>query len=141
MIPPPPRGHGSACWSSSPRTGARCARCVRRSSGRVTGSASSSLYADANDWEGLVEVLGNAADRTDDVELKKELSFRAANLYENQIGEPHRAFRNYERVLSVDSENVEAAKALAPIYEKEEKWPRLVGMLELLARNTDTSSE
>ena len=55
----------------------------------------------------------NAADRTDDVELKKELSFRAAALYENQIGEPHRAFRNYERVLSVDSENVQAAKALA----------------------------
>lgn len=100
-----------------------------------------SLYADANDWEGLVEVLGNAADRTDDVELKKELSFRAAALYENQIGEPHRAFRNYERVLSVDSENVQAAKALAPIYEKEEKWPRLVGLLELLARNTDTTAD
>ncbi|MCB9626668.1 MAG: tetratricopeptide repeat protein [Sandaracinaceae bacterium] len=100
-----------------------------------------SLYAEANDWEGLVEVLGNAADRTDDVELKKELSFRAAHLYENQIGEPHRAFRNYERVLSVDSENVQAATALAPIYEKEEKWPRLVGLLELLARNSDTSAD
>ncbi|MCA9575340.1 MAG: hypothetical protein H6726_15810 [Sandaracinaceae bacterium] len=100
-----------------------------------------SLYAEANDWEGLVEVLGNAADRTDDIELKKELSFRAAHLYENQIGEPHRAFRNYERVLAVDSENVQAATALVPIYEREEKWPRLVGLLELLARNSDTSED
>ena len=90
------------------------------------------LYAEASDWEGLVEVLGSAAEKTADPELKKTLSFRAAEIYENEIGEPHRAFRNYERVLSVDPKNVRAAKALMPIYTRDEKWNRLIGLLEVL---------
>ncbi len=90
------------------------------------------LYAEANDWEGLVDVLGGAAERAEDPELKVALSFRAASIYEDQINEPHRAFRNYERVLSVDPRNVRAAEALIPIYEREEKWPRLRGLVEVL---------
>ncbi|MFW6087629.1 MAG: hypothetical protein ACODAG_10530, partial [Myxococcota bacterium] len=90
------------------------------------------LYAEAGDWEGLVEVLGSAAERAEDAALKVQLSFKAAEIYENRIGEPHRAFRNYERVLSVDPTNLRAARALVPIYEREEKWPKLVAMLEVL---------
>lgn len=90
------------------------------------------LYGEANDWEGLVEVLGAAADRADDKALKIELSFRSAKIYEERIEEPHRALRSYERVLLADPKNVRAATALLPIYEREEKWSRLVPMLELL---------
>jgi tetratricopeptide (TPR) repeat protein len=90
------------------------------------------LYAEAQDWEGLVEVLGTAAERTGDAALKVELSFRAAAVYAERIGEPHRAFRNYERVLSVDPKNEAAARALLPIYERDEKWPRVVSVLEVL---------
>jgi golgin subfamily B member 1 len=91
-----------------------------------------SLYAEAEDWEGLVDVLGGAAERAEDSDLKIQLSFRAAAVYEDRIGEPSRAFRNYERVLSVDPTNVRAARALAPIYEREEKWPRLAAMLDVI---------
>ncbi|MFO0695524.1 MAG: tetratricopeptide repeat protein [Polyangiales bacterium] len=90
------------------------------------------LYAEAHDWEGLVDVLGAAAERADDPKLKVALSFRAAAVFVDRIGEPHRAFRNYERILSVEPKNAQAAAALAPIYEREEKWPRLVGLLEVL---------
>lgn len=94
------------------------------------------LYAEANDWEGLVEVLGGAAERTDDPALKVELSFRAASVYEQQIGEPHRAFRNYERILAVDPSNARAAAALVPIYTKDEKWARLRNLHEILLAAT-----
>lgn len=90
------------------------------------------LYADAEDWEGLVDVLGSAAERSGDAEAKKELSFRAAAIYEEQLGNPERAFRSYERVLSVDPDNERAAAALAKIYTEQEKWPRLVKMKEIL---------
>lgn len=90
------------------------------------------LYADAEDWEGLVDVLGSAAERTDAAETKKELSFRAAKIYEEQLGNPERAFRSYERVLSVEPDNQEAASALVKIYTEQEKWPRLVKMKEIL---------
>ena len=90
------------------------------------------LYADASDWEGLVEVLGSAAERAEEDHQKIALSFRAAEVYVDRIGEPHRAFRNYERVLSVEPKNERAARALVPIYERDEKWGRLVVLKETL---------
>ncbi len=92
------------------------------------------LYASKNDWEGLVDVLGTAADRVSDPAIKIDLSLRAARVYEEKIGAPHRAFRSYERILSVDPDNELAATALIPIYEQEEKWNRLVGVLRILLR-------
>lgn len=90
------------------------------------------MYAEANDWEGLVDVLGSTADKSEDAETKIAMSFRAASVYEDRIGEPARAFRSYERVLSVDPRNTKAAAKLAAIYEKDEKWPRLANVLEIL---------
>ncbi|MEM6954549.1 MAG: tetratricopeptide repeat protein, partial [Myxococcota bacterium] len=89
-----------------------------------------SLYAESSDWDGLVDVLGNAAERTDDDALKIELSFRAAHVYEDRIGNAERAFRSYERVLSVDPSNEDAARKLIPIYQEQEKWTRLIALHE-----------
>ncbi|MBN1656341.1 MAG: tetratricopeptide repeat protein [Deltaproteobacteria bacterium] len=93
------------------------------------------LYADGDDWEALVDVFGSVAEKTEDAQLRIDLSFRAARVYEDKIGEPQRAFRSYERILSVDATNVQAARALVPIYEREEKWPKLSGVLEVLLKN------
>lgn len=91
-----------------------------------------SLYSETNDWEGLVDVLGSAAERAENPEDTKALSFRAASVYVDKLGNPERAFRSYERVLSVDPKNVEAASALVPIYEQQGKWPQVVRMKEIL---------
>lgn len=90
------------------------------------------LYASTNDWEGLVEVLSTAADRAADLDVKVDLSFRSARIFEDQIKEPERAFRAYERVLSVRPDDQRAAGALVPLYEKEEKWARLPSLYEVL---------
>ncbi|MGF1466213.1 MAG: hypothetical protein ACFCGT_08765 [Sandaracinaceae bacterium] len=95
------------------------------------------LYADAEDWEGLVDVLGNAAERVSDKATKIQLSFRAAEVYEERLGQPHRAFRSYERVLAEDPENSRAARALIPLYERDEKWSRLPALYEVLYRNLE----
>jgi tetratricopeptide (TPR) repeat protein len=104
------------------------------------------LYAEQNDWEGLAEVLGNCADRETDPEQKIALSLRAAAVYEEKIGEPHRAFRSYERVLSVDARHEHAARRLIALYEKEEKWARLpalydVVLASLAARGSEGDAE
>ena len=90
------------------------------------------LYGEANDWEGLVDVLGNAADKAQDDALKVQLSFRAAEIYETQLEQPHRAFRSYERVLSADPTNERAARALIPLYERDEKHNRLPALYEAI---------
>ena len=99
------------------------------------------LFRDAEDYEGLVEVLGIAADRAPEPESKIALSFRCAELYDQPIGQPDRAVRHYERVLTVDPKNLRAAEALVPIYKRAEKWSRLVGVLEIALDATKDREE
>jgi tetratricopeptide (TPR) repeat protein len=90
------------------------------------------LYASSNDWEGLVEVLSSAADRVTDTQLKLDLSFRCAEILEQKLEAPERAFRSYERVLSIKPDDRRAATALVPLYEADEKWARLPALYEVL---------
>lgn len=101
----------------------------------------SELYAQANDWEGLVEVLSSTADRVTDLDAKIDLSFRSAKVLEERIGQPDRAFRAYERVLSVKPDDVRATTALVPIYEREEKWSRLPALYEALVGHAKDDAE
>ncbi len=90
------------------------------------------LYDEAGDLEGLAEVLGSSADRATAPEDKVALSFRTARVYEERLKQPARAFRSYERVLTVDPTNVAAATALVPIYLEDERWSRLAQLYEVL---------
>ncbi len=104
-------------------------------SGDFTGLES--LYASQDDFEGLADVLSNAADRAKDAVTKIDLSFRAAAVYEQRLGAPDRAFRSYERVLATDPTDARAARALIPLYEGDEKWARLPALYEVLLGQTD----
>jgi len=99
------------------------------------------LYASQSDWDGLVEVLGNTADRAADPAVRLDLSYRAAAIFENQLNQPQRAFRSYERVLATDPNDVRAAKALIPLYEADEKWSRLPALYELLLARAEEEEE
>lgn len=90
------------------------------------------LYAQNGDWESLAEVLSGAADKATEPALKVDLSFRCAQIYAAELHAPERAFRAYERVLSVVPDDARAAAALAPLYEKDEKWGRLPALYEIL---------
>jgi tetratricopeptide (TPR) repeat protein len=90
------------------------------------------LYAASNDWEGLVEVLSAAADKATDPTAKIDLSYRATDVYTDKLRTPERAFRAYERVLQVRPDDVRAATALVPLYERDEKWTRLPALYEVL---------
>ena len=99
------------------------------------------LYAAQSDWEGLAEVLSSAADKATEPAQKIEYSLRVAKIYEDRIKQPERAFRAYERVLSVNPKDVTAAGALVPIYEREERWARLVPLYEILLGGADTTEQ
>lgn len=99
------------------------------------------LYGEAGDWDGLADVLSNQADKVTDPELKVSLSFRCADIYVQQLGSPERAFRSYERVLSVHPTDRRAAEALAPLYEADEKWARVPALYEVLLGHTDDKDE
>ena len=99
------------------------------------------LYAQNEDWEGLAEVLSGAADKAADPTTKVELSFRVAQVFETRLNQPERAFRAYERVLSVRPDDTRAASALVPIYEADERWSRLPSLYEILLQKSASVDE
>jgi tetratricopeptide (TPR) repeat protein len=96
----------------------------------------SEFYGRREDWEGLAEVLSNHADHVTDEHAVVDLSYRAAEIFESKLGAPERAVRCYERVLAAAPNEVRAASALVPFYERQEHWARLPALYELLVERT-----
>jgi tetratricopeptide (TPR) repeat protein len=99
------------------------------------------LYSAQDDWESLADFLSSSADKATEAQPKIELSFRAAAVYEGKLGAPERSTRSYERVLAADPGNARAARALVPIYEKEERWVRLPALYEILLGVAESDDE
>ncbi|HEY1552976.1 MAG TPA: hypothetical protein VGG28_34335, partial [Kofleriaceae bacterium] len=93
------------------------------------------LYARLGQEDELVDALLAIADRLDGKDKRLPLVERAAQLAQKRAEKNpalvEKARATWERVLAVDSQNIPAAIALAPIYEKQEKWTRLLTMREI----------
>nr|HEX4318042.1 tetratricopeptide repeat protein [Kofleriaceae bacterium] len=98
------------------------------------------LYARLGQEDELVEALLAIADRIDAKAARLPIVERAAQLAQKRAdaapegGNPQtleKARQVWERVLAVDAAHVGAAAALAPIYAKQEKWARLIAVLEI----------
>ncbi|MGE5183911.1 MAG: tetratricopeptide repeat protein, partial [Acidobacteriota bacterium] len=96
------------------------------------------LYAKLGQEEELVEALLAIADRIDEkakrlplVERAAQLAQKRADAAKDTAGLLEKARQVWERVLAVEPQHVGAASALAPIYRKQEKWARLLAVLEI----------
>ena len=98
------------------------------------------LYARLGQQEELVDALLGIADRLEARAARLPLVERAAQLAQQRADaakEPtaaqalERARQVWERVLAVDPHHTAAATALAPIYARQEKWSRLIQVLEI----------
>src|SRR5439155_16657154 len=83
------------------------------------------LYAETGQWEELAEALLAVVDRSTDTAGRIKLLGRIAEIYIEKLGKPERAVKSYERILALEPGNLEAARALVPIYQQTEKWARL----------------
>lgn len=83
-------------------------------------------------WDELVDTLQAMGDRADDAERKVLLYRRAAAVAAEHLPQPEKVARAYERVLSVDPNDLDAARALIPVYQRTAKWARLLSTYEVL---------
>ncbi len=103
------------------------------------------LYGELGQWDELVDALGTIADRLDDRPARLAVLARAAAIAQRRADEAGAAAsdgaipgpvadklaRVWERLLSVDATHGVAAAALAPLYARQEKWARLLPVLEV----------
>jgi tetratricopeptide (TPR) repeat protein len=95
------------------------------------------LFAEQGNWTEFIDTLHHAADRTEDKDTKVALYFKVAAVWTERLEKPERAVKAYERVLSAEPDNLEAARELVPIYVSGQKWPRLLTTYEVLLKHTE----
>ena len=101
-----------------------------------------SFYASTEKWDELIRTLEREAEGKDTTdEERTELLFRAAKLWIEQKDKPERAARAYEKILSKDENNLDAALALSPIYEEAGDARKLVSVYEVRLKHAQEPTE
>ncbi|MGE0785808.1 MAG: tetratricopeptide repeat protein [Sandaracinaceae bacterium] len=90
------------------------------------------FYGATEKWDELIRTLEREAENKDITEAERsDLLFRAARLWQDKNDKPDRAARAYEKILSADENNLDAALALSPIYEAAGDAKKLVRVYEI----------
>ena len=110
------------------------------------------LYRAGEKWEPYVDVLKKRIElEGDDVKLV-DLKYRLGRTLEQHMSDAQGALENYREILFLDQSNegarlaleslltneslaADTATILEPIYELREEWEKLIGVLEILAKN------
>ena len=96
------------------------------------------FFGSTDKWDELIRILEREADSKEAPTAERiDLLFRAARLWETRKEKPDRAARAYEKILETDSDNLEAAEALSPIYEQANDARKLVNVYEVRLRHME----
>jgi golgin subfamily B member 1 len=94
------------------------------------------FYRSRNKIDEYIRVLEREVEAGSE-QHRLSLAMKIATLYRDVLQKPDRAMRAFEKVLTLDEENLAAAEALIPLYESGRDPKALVRVLEIQLRATD----
>ncbi len=75
------------------------------------------FYHESGKWDEFIRVLESNEAKASSPEESIRMLLKIAELWMTQKGKPDRAARAYEKILSLDATNLEAAERVIPIYD------------------------
>ncbi len=100
------------------------------------------FYAASGRWDEFIRVLESSETRAENTGERIRMLQKIAELWEKQQKKPDRAARAYEKIMSLDPSNRDAADRLIPIYASSNNSKGLSGVLEVkLADTADTAEK
>lgn len=99
------------------------------------------FYAESGKWDEFIRVLETSESKVEDDVQRIAMLMKIAELWMTQKGKPDRAARAYEKILSVDAENMTAASRLIPIYTEANNARGLASAIEVTIAHTDDEQE
>ena len=93
------------------------------------------FYASQDKWDEFIRVLERQVE-SEPEDARLELYFKIAHLWRVKLEKPDRAVRAYEKVLSLDEHNLNAAEALIPLYEGGRDVRKYASVLEIQLDHT-----
>ena len=91
-------------------------------------------YATVNEW---VRTLEKEVKSVESDEDKTILLFKAAAVWQEEVGDTRRAVKNLESILEVQHDHAEAARMLVPIYRDLGSWSKLPDVYDIVLDATD----
>ena len=97
------------------------------------------LYTSTQQWTELLDIYQRKIELVDGAHDRKEIYFRIAYLYEEELDDAERAIEAYRVILDVDVDDTRALKALDGIYQRLERWEDLAEAIlrQLALASTD----
>ncbi|HEY6876849.1 MAG TPA: tetratricopeptide repeat protein [Polyangiales bacterium] len=96
------------------------------------------LVAPAGAWREALEAFHDAAEQSEDVAVKKQLSFRCARILLEELAERDEAERVYREVLELDPTDAQALNGLEELYRESGDHEQLINqLLDRLANEVD----
>ncbi len=99
------------------------------------------FYADTGKWDEFIRVLESNEARADSVEQRIGMLMKVAELWMTQKGKPDRSARAYEKILSLDENNLAAAERLIPIYTQANNPKGLSNAIEVKLQHIEDPDE
>jgi tetratricopeptide (TPR) repeat protein len=91
-------------------------------------SALERLYQSSANYESLAGTFLVKSTMLTDLDDRKQYLYRAAQLYEDVLGQPLRAVEVHKQVLELDPEDLTALDKLIDLFLKLERWEDLLGV-------------
>ncbi len=88
------------------------------------------LYHDAEKWNAFIEVVKQEMEAATGVGDKVELLKRMIAVYRDKLGLDHMVSQTWQQILAIDPDSSEALDALEVQYERLNRWPDLIGILQ-----------
>ncbi len=99
------------------------------------------FYAASGKWDEFIRVLETSEARAESTTERIVMLRKIAELWERRRDKPDRAARAYEKIMSLDATNREAAERLIPIYESSGNPKGLASVLEVKLAYLDDPGE
>jgi tetratricopeptide (TPR) repeat protein len=99
------------------------------------------FYAVSGRWDEFIRVLESSEARAENVGERIRMLRKIADLWEKQLGKPDRAARAYEKILSIEPNNRDAATRLIPIYAASQNSKGLASVLEVKLTDAEDDVE
>jgi tetratricopeptide (TPR) repeat protein len=89
------------------------------------------LLLERRDWRSVLDILEKKEAVIETDAEKIALLQHAAQICQDQLREPSRAIPHYERILEIDSTQIESIHALIQLYTKHQDWQKLIQVYNL----------
>ena len=99
------------------------------------------FYEESGKWDEFIRILETNEAKTEDIAQRISMLLKIAELWTTQKGKTDRAIRAYEKVLQLDSSNLQAAEHLAPLYSAANNSKGLASVIEIQLANVSGADE